>query len=308
MKKLTISLLFFILLQSINFNTASAEDKKLNISPIVQVISYFDIYWKHPVMMWWWSASVINDKWVIISNDHVVDDWKWALSSAFSICITKDLNQKPVCDYTASLIARDDKLDISILKIDPTDIYGNKVDYSKFKSIDIDFDYVPKNQDETFAVWYPWIGADTISETKWIVSGLSDYNWYKYIKTDTLIAWGNSWWAFIRNWKLIWIPTFWIGWWDSMWYALSISEAKDFIEENINKASIKNKVTDIIDFNWYRKTIENINSKFELSDDIFNIKFENDYEIQNYEKNKYLELWLKKQKDTWVNFLSLYVE
>jgi hypothetical protein len=50
------------------------------------------------------------------------------------------------------LIARDDKLDISMLKIDPLDIYGNKVDYTKFKSIGIDFDYIPKNQDETFAV------------------------------------------------------------------------------------------------------------------------------------------------------------
>jgi hypothetical protein len=45
-----------------------------------------------------------------------------------------------------------------------------------------------------------------------------------------------------------------------------------------------------------------------LSDDIFNIKFENDYEIQNYERNKSLELVLKKQKDTGVNMLRLYVE
>ena len=34
------------------------------------------------------------------------------------------------------------------------------------KSIDIDFDYIPKNQDETIAIGYPWIGSDTISETK----------------------------------------------------------------------------------------------------------------------------------------------
>jgi hypothetical protein len=50
------------------------------------------------------------------------------------------------------LIARDDKLDISMLKIDPVDIYGNKVDYSSFKTIDIDFEYVPKTQDETIAI------------------------------------------------------------------------------------------------------------------------------------------------------------
>jgi hypothetical protein len=43
------------------------------------------------------------------------------------------------------------------LRIDPIDIYGNKVDYTKFKTIDIDYDYEPKNQDETIAIGYPWI-------------------------------------------------------------------------------------------------------------------------------------------------------
>jgi hypothetical protein len=45
------------------------------------------------------------------------------LASAFSVCITKKISEKPACDYTASLIARDDNLDISILKIDEEDIY-----------------------------------------------------------------------------------------------------------------------------------------------------------------------------------------
>jgi hypothetical protein len=45
-----------------------------------------------------------------------------------------------------------------------------------------------------------------------------------------------------------------------------------------------------------------------LSDDIFNITFPTDYEILNYEKNKSVELTLKKQKDTGVNLLSLYIE
>lgn len=265
------------------FTFSAFANNEINISPIVQVISYTDIYWKYPQMMWWGSASIINKNGVIISNDHVVDDGKWALTSAFSVCITKELNKKPVCDYTASLISRDDKLDISILKIDELDIYGNKVDYSRFKTIDIDFDYVPKNQDETIAIGYPWIWADTISETKWIVSWISEYNGYKYIKTDTLIAWGNSGWAFIKDGKLIWIPTFGIGWWweNTMWYALLISEAKNFILDNISKSSTKYWVTKLIDFNSYRKTIENINNNLKLQDDIFNISLPEDYQITN---------------------------
>lgn len=300
--------LFILIIMLSSFLPTKAAETNINISPVVQVISYYDIYGKYPMMMWWGSASVITKDWVIISNDHVVDDGKWALASAFSICITKKLSEKPSCDYTASLITRDDKLDISILRIDPIDIYGNKVDYTKFKTIDIDYDYEPKNQDETVAVWYPRIWADTISETKWIVSWVSEYNWYKYIKTDTLIAWWNSGWAFIRNWKLIWIPTFGIGWWDSMWYALSISEAKDFIEGNKIKDSTKNPITNLIDFNSYRKNIENINSSFSLKDDIFDIKLLPDYQVSNYIKNTTLNIELKKQKDTWVSYLSIYVE
>lgn len=283
-------------------------DNEVNISPVVQVISYSDIYWKYPVMMWWWSASVINKEWIIISNDHVVDSWNWALASAFSVCVTKKTSEKPTCDYTASLIARDDDLDISILKIDEEDIYWNKVDYSKFKTIDIDFDYVPENQDETIAIWYPWIWADTISETKWIVSWVSNYNWYDYIKTDTLIAWWNSGWAFIRDWKLIWIPTFWIGYWDTMWYALLISEARYFIEENIWKTPQKNTITSLIDFNTYRKTIENINNSLELKDDVFDVKLLDDYQFSNYVKNNSFSIELKKQKDTWVSELYVALE
>lgn len=288
----------------------SANETKLNISPIVQIISYYDIYGKYPRMMWWGSASIINDKWVIISNDHVVDDGKWALSSAFSVCITKELNQKPVCDYTASLISRDDKLDISMLKIDPVDIYGNPVDYTKFSTINIDFSYEPKNQDETIAIGYPWIGADTISETKGIVSGVSEYNGYKYIKTDTLIAGGNSGGAFVRDGKLIGIPTFGIGWWgeNTMGYALSIKEAKIFIDENIAKEAKQNTMTKLIDFNKYRSTIENINSSLQLKDDIFDIKFPNDYQVSDYTKNNFIEITLKKQKDTGINYLRIYVE
>lgn len=206
------------------------------------------------------------------------------MASAFSICITKQNWKKPSCDYTAFLINRDDKLDISILKIDPVDIYWNPVNYNDFKTIEIDYDYIAKNRDDTIAIWYPWIWADTISETKWIISWISEYNWYKYLKTDTLIAWWNSGWAFIKDWKLIWIPTFWIGFWDSMWYALDIKEAKNFIEENKIKNSTKNSITEIIDFNSYRKTLENINSSLKIKDDIFDITLLSDYWISNYKK------------------------
>jgi hypothetical protein len=83
-----------------------------------------------------------------------------------------------------------------------------------------------------------------------------------------------------------------------MGYALSIKEAKDFIEDNKTKESTKNPITNLIDFNSYRKTIENINNSLSLKDDIFDIKLLPDYQVSNYIKNTTLNVELKKQKDT----------
>jgi hypothetical protein len=88
-----------------------------------------------------------------------------------------------------------------------------------------------------------------------------------------------------------------------MGYALSIKEAKSFIEDNKIKNSTKNPITKLIDFNSYRKTIENINSSLILKDDIFDIKLLPDYQVSNYIKNTTLNIELKKQKDTGVTYL-----
>jgi len=102
--------------------------------------------------------------------------------------VTQVVGQKPVCDYTASLIQRDETLDLALLKIDPTDIHGNRVDFAMFPVLAIDYDYVPKTQDDVVATGYPWIGAETITETKGIIGGTVQYNDNTYIKTDTVIA------------------------------------------------------------------------------------------------------------------------
>lgn len=302
-------MIFGILFSNIFIFHTFAENF-INISPVVQIVSYSDLYGKIPQMTSWGSATIINKNGVIISNDHVVDNWYWGISSAFSICMTKEIGQPPECNYTASLIARDDDLDISILKIDEFDVYSNAVDYSKMKSIDIDFDYIPKNQDETIAIGYPWIGSDTISETKWIVAGITQYNGYTFIKTDTLIASWNSGGAFIKNEKLIWIPTFWIGWWEEniMWYALLISEAKDFINNYKDKTPLKNELTESIDFARYKRTIQQINNNRKLQDDIFNIILPKEYQVTHYIENKTITIELQKHKTIWVKYFSIILE
>lgn len=257
----------------------------INHSPVVQIMSYKTSFDRNTELLWWGSASIINDKWVIITNNHVVDDGKWNALEIFSICFSQIDGEKTKCPYTASLIDRDETMDIAILKIDSTDINGQKVDYTKLQKIDIAYEYEAKTGNEVEAVGYPGVGSNTITRTKWIISWTSKFNDLTYIKTDTLIAGGNSWGALISDGKLVWIPTYtkW-GFFDpSLGYALYIKEAQIFIEKNIDKTPISISLSN---FSNYKKNIDKINETKKVSDKFLTLSFPKEYELINYIENK----------------------
>jgi len=66
-------MIFGILFSNIFIFHTFAENF-INISPVVQIVSYSDLYGKIPQMTSWGSATIINKNGVIISNDHVVDN------------------------------------------------------------------------------------------------------------------------------------------------------------------------------------------------------------------------------------------
>lgn len=278
-------------------------------SAVVQVVSYKQIFGINVQMLGWGSASIIDSNWIIITNNHVVDNGNWWTADIFNICVSNNIWEKPDCNYTASLIARDKLMDIAMLKIDSTDLKWNQVDYSSFEKFDIDFNYKPSLQDEVITIGFPWIGSQTISQTKWIVSWTSKYNNYNYIKTDAMIAGWNSWWAMInKNGKLVWIPTFLVGWdqGSNMWYALSIAEAKSFISKNIHKEPTIIPLE--IDFVAYKNKIDDINKKLLVDDLIFKIQIPKEYEVKNYYENKKIELSPKKDSSYLVSSFSAYIQ
>jgi hypothetical protein len=59
----------------------------------------------------------------------------------------------------------------------------------------------------------------------------------------------------------------------------------------------------LIDFNSYRKSIENLNSQNKIKDNFFDISIPSDYEVQNYIKDNAIQIVLKRQKDTGVTNL-----
>lgn len=290
-------------------STTLVASAAINSSPVVQLVSYSDQYGLQVNMLGWGSASIINNQGVILSNNHVVDDGSGSLATAFSVCVTKKALERPVCDYTASLIDRNSDMDIAILKIDPKDVHGNPVDYGQFATLPMDFAYRPTVQDDVLIVGYPWIGADTITETKGIVSGTTEYNGYQYIKTDAIIAGGNSGGAMISPaGKLIGIPTFTIGGnFDSnLGYGLSLAEAQEFIEANVNKAPII--TTQHVDFSGYQRLLDSINAKGVVEDDLLSYTFPSDYKVSNYIKNRTLRLESKAQKQIAVDEITIVLE
>lgn len=303
---------FTIVLASLSFALTTfllPAHAAVNSSPVVQLVSYTDQFGLQVNMLGWGSASIINNQGVILSNNHVVDDGTGQLATAFSVCMTKQAQARPVCDYTASLIARNSDMDISLLKIDPIDVHGKTVDYSQFATLPVDYDYVPTVQNDALIVGYPWIGADTITETKGIVSGTTEYNGFQYIKTDAVIAGGNSGGAMISPaGKLIGIPTFTMGgFFDAnLGYGLSIREAKDFIEEHSTQSPEQR--TQHVDFAAYQRLLDTINAQGSVTDSLLTYTFPSDYKISNYIKNRALRMESKTQKEIAVYEVSVELE
>lgn len=311
MKKIIIFLLFIFFFaidiwKSQTIDNESQQTWYYNISSVVQLVSFKDLYWKNLIKLWWWSATLINNKWIILTNSHVVIDEEWNLSDFFNICISKNENEVPICDYTASLIDYNLEMDIAILKINNKDINWNILDLWNFKYSKANFDYSPKSWDEVSAVWYPRIWSQTISYTKWIVSWIIKKSWYDYIKTDSLIAWWNSWWwLFDKNWDLIWIPTFTIWWYDDsqLWYALSIKNAKSFVEKNIEK-NINIDEKNLHRFNIYKQKINKINKEKIVNNSSIKIDFPQNYEIMEYFDDWSLIIYNNKKEKNKIEYFS----
>lgn len=266
-------------------------------SPVVQVISYKEPLGMYFSLQWWGSGSIIDSSGHVLTNNHVVDNGLGAVSDNFALCITEDPSLPPQCHYTASVISRDVAKDIALLKIDSTDIFGRFVNYSSLNVLPLDYEYLPRSGDSTIALGYPWVWANTITETQGIVSGTYSYNGNTYIKTDTLIAGGNSGGPLLRDGKIIGVNTFLIGGFfdPALGYSLSISEAQDFINSTLDNASLQNNSPQ---FPLFLRSIQEATKQQKLSDPLVTMTFPEKYTITTHIPGAYIDWQISEESST----------
>lgn len=221
--------------------------------------------------------------------------------------MTDDPALPPRCHYTASVIARDVNRDIALLQLDPVDVFGRSVNFSSFTTLPIDYSYTPNAGDAVIARGYPWVGANTITETQGIVSGTYLYNNNTYIKTDTLIAGGNSGGPLIRDGKMIGVNTFLIGGSadPALGYSLSIKEAQSFIQSGLVATGGLQKNSP--QFAPFLQKIDDFSQKKQIADALFTFQFPQKYNITTYIPGSYIDGQIAEESNTAVyNFSFLH--
>lgn len=275
-------------------------------SPVVQVVSYKEPLGLYFSLQWWGSGSIIDNQGHIITNNHVVDDGTGGISDDFAICMTDNPALPPRCHYTASVISRDAEADIAVLQIDATDIFGGKVDFGGLSTLPLDMTYAPTSGDAVIARGYPWVGANTITETQGIVSGTAQYNGYKYMKTDTLIAGGNSGGPLIHDGKMIGVNTFLIGggYDPALGYSLLMSEAADIIDAALSET---NKLQSNSDgFAAFLQKIDMFSVQGKIVDPLITFDLDEKYTVVSYIPSMTLEAQLSDGGTTSVASFGFY--
>ena len=236
LKKLFLAFLFAIILTT---TTLAAEDFS-QMNPTVKVASYKNLFTDNVLAYGSGSGTIVTSNGVIVTNHHVIfDEDEFKPLDTFEVCITFDVQEEPVCKYTARLIADDKDLDIALLKINSNDVFGK--DLPTLKYLSYKNETTPQEQDEIQIVGYPGSGGETITITKGQVSGFETFNGYRYFKTDTDFDMGSSGGtAMDQNDNFVGIPTYLRSYAENVGYFLDLREAQDWIDGNINKIPQEN--------------------------------------------------------------------
>jgi S1-C subfamily serine protease len=260
-------LLAFILITSLALALPASADDFSTMNPTVRITSYKKLFTDKILAYGSGSGTVISKNGLVITNNHVIfDDSEQKPLDAFEVCITFDVKEEPVCKYTARLMANDKDLDVAILKINPTDVFGQTLPDLKYMNFETSA--APKEGDTVQVVGYPGSGGETVTISKGQISGFDTYNGYKYFKTDTDFDFGSSGGtALDAEGNYIGIPTYIRSYAENVGYFLDLRLAVTWIKSHMNDSQITNeKAEDRLKMELERLKKANDNNKFAYSE------------------------------------------
>lgn len=213
--------------------------------PTVKIFPYSSSYDGDLVTESWGSGTLIDDKGTILTNNHVVQSLYDATKAfdAFQICLTKSNDtEDPVCEFTASLIARDPDTDLAILRMDGNSVGGTGLNFNFFLPYNNSSAY--QIGDTTTIIGYPDTGGKTITYTSGLISGFITQGANTYIKTDADISFGNSGGTAVdKDGNFIGVPTYIVGSGSAevIGYLFPVKNAVSWIGEHINDTITRNE-------------------------------------------------------------------
>lgn len=185
------------------------------------------------------SGILIAESWYILTNKHVVEDPDAEYEVQFS-------DGSSTISQQARL---DPKLDIAVLKVDPSVIWSRET--ARFQ----DFSEDLRVWQFAIAIWNA-LAEFGHSVTLWVISAMNrtisldgSSIYAGLIQTDTAISQGNSWWPlFDSDWNVIWINTAVSSIWENIWFALPVTQ--QFVQSTLNSIITNNAI--IRPFVWIR--------------------------------------------------------
>jgi len=127
------------------------------------------------------SGFFALDTGLVVTNAHVVTDDE---CGKLSIGLVDETGDRIVAEIPATLVTKDDELDLAVLRVNSSQIVG----YPRLELADSP----AKRGEEVRVFGFPGIGGPTITATSGIISGIDEETDYPYYKTSADISPGNS--------------------------------------------------------------------------------------------------------------------
>lgn len=229
-KKILTGAAFFLTVTGTATANALPEVNWSAMSPTVQIVSYQYKPAGFVTAMSSGSGTVISPDGLILTNNHVIfDETEQKPLDGFEVCVTFDAKKQPLCQYTATLVANNEELDLALLQMEKQDVFGDALPSLKY--LDYSPSPAPTEGQAVQVIGYPASGGETITATRGQISGFDTFNGYKYFKTDTDFDHGSSGGTVLDGaGRFIGVPTYIRSYAENVGYFLDLNEGRSWIE------------------------------------------------------------------------------